>query len=107
MALVNRLGCADDSEFTGLFQELLGHTEAHFTAENRLMEEVGFPPIQIHMGEHKLVLEEMHRIGRQVDDGSLTAGRDYVQSLPGWFQEHAATMDTALAECVKEFQNRR
>lgn len=106
MALVNRLGCADDEEFTELFHELLEHTEAHFTAENRLMEEVGFPPIQIHMGEHKLVLEEMSRIGQQVDNGDLDAGRAYVQSRPGWFQEHASTMDTALAECVKDFQNR-
>jgi hemerythrin len=104
MALVNSLGCADDAEFPELFRQLLEHTEAHFTAENRLMEEVRFPPIQIHMGEHQRVLEEMRRIGKMVEDGSIATGRTFVLTIPQWFREHAATMDSALAGCVKEFR---
>lgn len=104
IALVNRLDHADDKEFSGLFRQLLEHTEAHFTAENQLMAEVRFPPIQIHMGEHHRVLEEMRRIDKQVADGSLASGRALVQSLPSWFREHAATMDSALAACVKAFR---
>ncbi len=103
IALVNHLGYADDETFAGLFRQLLEHTEAHFTAENRLMEEVRFPPIQIHMGEHQRVLEEMRSIGEQVKNGSLTAGRTFVLTIPQWFREHAATMDSALAGCVKAF----
>ncbi len=103
IALVNSLGCADDAEFTQLFQQLLEHTEAHFTAENRLMEEVRFPPIQIHMGEHHRVLEQMRSIGSKVKNGSIATGRTFVLTLPQWFREHAATMDSALAGCVKEF----
>jgi hemerythrin len=103
IALVNSLGCADDAEFTNLFQQLLEHTETHFTAENRLMEEVRFPPIQIHMGEHHRVLEQMRSIGSKVQNGSIATGRTFVLTLPQWFREHAATMDSALAGCVKEF----
>ncbi len=104
IALVNSLGCADDEAFPELFRELLEHTEAHFTAENHLMEEVRFPPIQIHMGEHHRVLEQARHIAEQVAGGSITAGRSFVQSLPSWFREHAATMDSALAACVKAFR---
>jgi hemerythrin len=105
MDLVNRLGTADDVQFSALFRQLLAHTEAHFAAENRLMEEVQFPPIRIHMGEHQKVLEEMRRIGEQVAAGSLNVGRSYVREhLPYWFREHAATMDSALAGCVKAFR---
>ena len=35
MALVNRLGTADDAQFSALFRQLLVHTAAHFEAENR------------------------------------------------------------------------
>ncbi len=105
MDLVNRLGTADDERFGALFRLLLEHTEAHFAAENRLMEEVKFPPIRIHMGEHQKVLEEMRRVGEKVAAGSLAAGRSYVREhLPYWFREHAATMDSALAGCVKTFK---
>lgn len=104
MDLVNQLGAADDEQFVILFQQLLEHTEAHFAAENRLMEEVRFPPIRIHMGEHQKVLGEMRRIGEKVEAGSLATGRAYVREhLPYWFREHAATMDSALAGCVKAF----
>lgn len=103
IALVNHLGCADDAEFGGLFQQLLDHTEAHFNAENRLMEEVKFPPIQIHMGEHHRVLEQMRIIGKKVENGSIATGRTFVLTIPQWFREHAATMDNALAGCVKDF----
>jgi hemerythrin-like metal-binding protein len=105
IALVNSLGCADDGEFAELFQQLLEHTEAHFTAENKLMEEVQFPPIQIHMGEHHRVLEQMRIISGKVEKGSIATGRTFVLNLPQWFREHAATMDSALAGCVKEFNN--
>ena len=103
IALVNSLGCADDEEFTELYEELLRHTDEHFSAENKLMEEVNFPPIQIHMGEHHRVLEEMRRIRKQVKNGSIATGRTFVLTIPQWFREHAATMDSALAGCVKEF----
>ncbi len=103
IALVNDLGCASNKEFPGLFLQLLEHTDAHFTAENKLMEEVRFPPIQIHMGEHHRVLEEMRRIGEQVEDGSIAIGRTFVLTIPQWFREHAATMDSALAGCVQAF----
>jgi hemerythrin-like metal-binding protein len=103
IALVNDLGSATDEEFPQLFQELLEHTESHFTAENKLMEEVRFPPIDIHKGEHHRVLEQMRVIGSKVENGSITTGRTFVLTIPQWFREHAATMDSALAGCVKEF----
>jgi hemerythrin-like metal-binding protein len=103
IALVNSLGNATDEEFAELYQELLEHTESHFTAENKLMEEVGFPPIEIHKGEHHRVLEQMRVIGSKVENGSITTGRTFVLTIPQWFREHAATMDSALAGCVKEF----
>ena len=41
-----------------------------------------------------------HRV-LQVRAGRLAPARAYVQALPGWFATHLATMDAALAGCLK------
>ena len=96
--LVNRMQSTTDAEFTDLFRQLVQHTKAHFAAENALMEQSGFPPIQIHMSEHERVLGDLHRMGLRVDNGAMDFPRAYVeQQIPDWFDLHARTMDSALA----------
>ena len=98
IALVNRMQSSNDAEFTDMFHQLVQHTEAHFAAENALMEQSRFPPIQIHMDEHERVLGDMHRMARKVLAGSLVFPRAFIeQQIPEWFDMHARTMDSALA----------
>ena len=100
--LVNRMGKAKKPEFIELFKELITHTEEHFEAENKLMQETRFPAINEHIGEHQRVLGDLHRIGRKVATGSTLIGRAYIiEQLPGWFDLHLATMDSALAAHLK------
>lgn len=100
--LVNRLGSADKPEFIQLFDQLELHTQNHFTAENALMQQTGFPAIREHMDEHQRVLGDLQRIGQRVVSGRTALGRDYVtQHLPLWFDLHAKTMDSALAAHLK------
>lgn len=103
IALVNKLEEAGDKRaFVALFAELVKHTETHFTAENRLMEETGFPAIGEHKADHLRVLGQLHRFGERVTAGSTMMARAYVkEQLPAWFNLHAATMDSALAAHIK------
>lgn len=99
--LVNKLGIASKAEFSLLFEQLLEHTEKHFADENQLMQTTGFPAIREHIGEHQRILGDLHRIGRQVINGSTLLARAYVKEhLPSWFDLHARTMDSALAAHV-------
>jgi hemerythrin-like metal-binding protein len=105
--LVNRLGEAGDKAFVDLFNQLLKHTEEHFASENELMETYRFPPIQIHMGEHKRVLGELTQLGEEVASGATTiaAARSEVsEQIPAWFNEHIMTMDGALASHIKSLK---
>lgn len=103
--LVNRLGDAAKPEFICLFAELLAHTEAHFDAEYRQMQESAFPAIREHGDEHQRVLGELRRINDRVQSGSIQIGRAYVsEQLPTWFHLHAVTMDSALAAHLKKSQ---
>jgi hemerythrin len=60
-----------------------------------------FPAIGEHNGEHLRVLGELAHFATSVKVGRLVAARQYAQNLPAWFATHLATMDAALAGCLK------
>ena len=99
--LADRLLAADDAAFPALFAELHAHTRAHFDNEGRLMKACRFPAIGEHNGEHLRVLGELAHFASAVKAGRLAAARQYAQNLPSWFATHLATMDAALAACLK------
>lgn len=100
--LMNRLGHADKAEFVKLFPNLVAHTQAHFDAEQVLMESSRFPATGEHRSEHQRVLGELNRFGAKVAAGSTAMGRAYIrEQLPQWFETHTLTMDSALAVHLK------
>lgn len=99
--LVNAAAIATDEKLETRFQELLIHTREHFEAENRLMETSGFPPIQIHQGEHRRVLDAFEQAAEGLEAGNPRLARDLLGQLPTWFDQHSATMDNALASHIR------
>lgn len=92
---------ASDEDFPALFARLHEHTRAHFEHEGRLMKSCRFPAIGEHNSEHLRVLGELAHFARGVAAGRLGMARNYARNLPGWFDTHLATMDAALAGCLK------
>jgi len=99
--LADALQTASDDEFLHLFAELREHTRLHFEHEGKLMKACRFPAIGEHNSEHLRVLGELAHFARSVAAGRLTAARSYAKGLPEWFGTHLATMDSALAACLK------
>jgi hemerythrin-like metal-binding protein len=96
--LINLLDKADNEQFKSLFNELLEHTQAHFSRENDLMEKSGFPPTPIHQGEHERILDEFMQLQSLIEKNQLDKVHQYIHNyIPDWFSMHAATMDRALA----------
>ena len=91
----------DLADFPALFARLQVHTRQHFENEERLMKASRFPAIGEHNSEHLRVLGELAHFARGVAAGRLGLARRYVQGLPAWFDTHLATMDAALAGCIK------
>lgn len=103
MDLLNAAADASDEEFPPLFAGFIEHTEAHFAQENRWMQELGFAADHCHTGEHEHVLKVLHAVNKRlVEVNDLALGRRMVSELPQWFDNHAATMDSALAHYLKE-----
>ena len=99
--LVDALLVADDVALPQRFAELVEHTRQHFDHEAGLMKACRFPATGEHTSEHLRVLGELAFIGRGVNKGRLSGARQYAQGLPAWFSTHLATMDAALAACLK------
>ena len=93
---------ANDEDFPALFDRLHEHTRQHFEHEGKLMKACRFPAIGEHHSEHLRVLGELAHFSRGVAAGRLGMARDYIKNLPGWFGNHLATMDSALAGCLKQ-----
>jgi hemerythrin-like metal-binding protein len=99
--LADALMLACDDEFPALFARLAEHTRQHFEHEGRLMKSCRFPATGEHNSEHLRVLGELAHFGRAIATGRLGLARKYAMSLPDWFATHLATMDRALAGCLK------
>ena len=93
---------ASDEDFPTLFVKLHEHTRQHFEHEGKLMKACRFPAIGEHNSEHLRVLGELAHFARGVAAGRQGLAREYVRNLPTWFETHLATMDSALAGCLKK-----
>jgi len=102
------LGVADmdatHREFVELADALLIAADAEFPAEHegKLMKACRFPAIGEHHSEHLRVLGELAHFARGVNAGRYGMARNYAKALPDWFATHLATMDAALAGCLKQ-----
>lgn len=102
LALAAELARAGNEDFVVLFDTLADHTQRHFDNEGQLMRRCRFPATAEHEGEHRRVLGELAHIKRGIDEGRFAFARAYVKTgLPEWFGVHLATMDAALAACLK------
>jgi len=101
VAQADALLAAPDEIFPALFDALREHTLRHFEHEKVLMKACRFPAIGEHESEHLRVLGELAHFASGLRRGRLKAAREYARGLPQWFATHLATMDAALAGCLK------
>ncbi len=100
--LLNRMYDAPDDQLLAILDEFIAHTEAHFAQEQRWMEELAFPPLACHTGEHEGVMEITREVRRRTADGDTKYGKVLAQGVAEWFVNHAASMDLVLAQFIKE-----
>lgn len=114
VALVNALGDlliqaksgnANISAITKALDDWITHTEAHFSRENQLMQEYGFPPFPVHAQEHDAALDGLHRMQQQwLENHGVDALSEFVfHSWPQWFQMHVNSMDNVTAQFLSNF----
>jgi hemerythrin len=83
----------------GALAELGEHTRRHFSDEEQVMRETGFPVYEIHTGEHDRVLAEITmQVERWMQGRDAPALRDWLDRAVGtWLVEHVSSMDFVTA----------
>ena len=98
VSLLQALVAAPDASFLPRLDDFKAHCVEHFEQESRWMQGCSFPPIHCHEDEHNKVLIILNDVRQRVADGDLALGRTLARELTPWFENHAATMDTILAQ---------
>jgi hemerythrin len=82
---------------------LLEHTQEHFGREEDAMRQAGFPPYEVHKGEHDRVVDEMESEETHFrETGDTKRLWSYVsEGIPTWFVGHIHSMDAVTAQFVK------
>jgi hemerythrin len=99
--LLGRMNTTPREEMPALFALLVEHTERHFGEEDRWMQESGFPLMIVHRDEHERVLAILRETLQQLQAGDAASGYILVQEMLAWFEQHAASMDLALARHIE------
>lgn len=92
-----------DARVDKLLADLLEHTSHHFAEEERLMQEVRFPPYAMHKGEHDKVLADMAaKVECWKQGHDAAALKEWLERDVGdWFVNHVSTMDFVTAGFIK------
>lgn len=102
-AVQDALPGLDRALITDRFRELVLHTDAHFSQEERWMQDCGFDADNCHSRQHSMVLRVMRDVETLArDEGDLGPLQRIVGELVEWFPQHAQMMDAALAEQMQQ-----
>jgi hemerythrin len=93
--LVSAFQKGDTAFLLATMDVFIEHTVAHFEQENRWMQAVQFPAC--HKAEHDRVLAVMVDVRKNLEEGDAFLTRRLLDELFPWFENHANTMDAALA----------
>jgi len=102
VALVDAVGKAADDAMLVAIDALIAHTEAHFGQEQGWMAATAFPSTHCHLDEHAGVLGAIQEVRGYVSEGKYHVGQVLAQELDTWFKQHAATMDSMLAQWLRQ-----
>ena len=102
IAEINHMLAVPDNEMLAAVDRFIEHTVAHFEQEREWMESTNFPPKGCHIGEHDRVLAIVQQVRQMVAGGDFAIGRRLAEELVPWFNQHAQTMDAALAYVLIE-----
>jgi hemerythrin-like metal-binding protein len=101
---VTVLSTIADGAAVSFLEKFIAHTEAHFEAENQWMKRSAFPPLHCHAGEHQRVIMSLKSVLSMTRRGNPGLARVAAQEMARWFENHAATMDAALAAHMRRTQ---
>jgi hemerythrin len=105
--LVNRLHetmllGADRATLGGILSQLLTDTRTHFSTEERLMSQFGYPEYAVHKSQHDKLMQHLERLAEDFHNGELLLSFAIVLDLKGWAMVHIEKFDKPMGAFLKK-----
>lgn len=88
---------APRTELMEHFTELIRLTSLHFLYEERLLGEQGYPDLEAHRQEHKLLMARATALLKLLDEGKLDFSRNLTLFMDDWLGAHIVNTDQKYA----------
>ncbi len=107
LTLINQLheGMRSGNNKEQLRKTLIGlkeYAELHFSMEEDLMTQHGFPDIKDHQVQHNKFIKKILDFEIEFDEGSILLSMEVVQYLRNWYLSHVKGMDQEYADFFRE-----
>ena len=73
--------------------KLLRYTERHFTAEEAVMKELGYPQLAAHVEQHRKFVAKVTTVVDQYKAGTVGLSVDVLDFLVKWLSQHIMAVD--------------
>ena len=92
--LIERPVSSDDSGLVSeILTEMINYAREHFTTEETLMQQYGFPQIELHKKEHDYFINTTAELAIGFKDNKNTTGDEMVEFLKIWLTNHILKTD--------------
>ena len=76
-----------------ILKQLIAYTQTHFAAEERLMQQYGFPEYEAHKKEHNALVVQVLDLQKQFQDGKAVLTQNVMNFLRDWLSKHIQGVD--------------
>lgn len=76
-----------------VLQKLISYTASHFSKEEKMMSDNGYPEYVDHKAKHDKMVAKVLSLQKDVASGKLTVSNDVMNFLMDWLQKHIKGTD--------------
>lgn len=92
----------DSQEFLYILNQLLDYAVEHFSCEEALMREHGYPDYAAHKARHNTTAAELFDFDLRLLADDPAESRAFITFLTDWLRNHIQVVDVELAAFLKE-----
>jgi hemerythrin len=90
-----------------ILHRLIAHIEDHFSHEEKLMTETHYLSLKWHKEQHNTLRKRIRALSALVQAGDMESGRELVEFITHWFDDHTSLTDRMLGAHLRNQQRAR
>lgn len=102
ISLIDNLSDTDDPISQSLIDELFSYIKYHFSAEEKMLQDVNYPDLHEHIVQHGKFVNYVVLMTDKLKDKSLKAS-EVRSRLIEWFVDHICIEDMKFKEYIKNY----